>query len=83
MVHRVRGTYGFNRFRPSDVLGEDESLGCGDVKEQSSVWCLEGPGHAANCSVRTVLLASEETCEAGDIVMPTLEVRRLGLCEFK
>ena len=37
MVHRVRGTYGFNRFRPSDVLGEDESLGCGDVKEQSSV----------------------------------------------
>lgn len=20
MVHRVRGTYGFNRFRPSDVL---------------------------------------------------------------
>lgn len=71
MVHRVRGTYGFNRFRPSDVLVEDERLGRGDVKEQSSVWCLEGPGHAANCSEQTVLLASEETCEAGDIVMPT------------
>ena len=40
---------------------EDESFRCGDGKEQSSVWCLEGPGHADKCSVWMVLLASEET----------------------
>lgn len=62
---------------------EDESFRCGDVKEQSSVQCLRGPGPIANYSVWTVLLASEETCEAGDIVIPTLQVRRLGLREFK
>lgn len=62
---------------------EDESFRCGDVKEQSSVQCLQGPGPVANYSVWMVLLASEETCEAGDIVIPTLEVRRLGLREFK
>lgn len=62
---------------------EDESFRRGDVKEQSSVQCLQGPGPIANYSVWTVLLASEETCEAGDIVIPTLQVRRLGLREFK
>ena len=62
---------------------EDESFRRGDVKEQSSVQCLRGPGPIANYSVWTVLLASEETCEAGDIVIPTLQVRRLGLREFK
>ena len=47
---------------------EDESFRCGDGKEQSSIQCLQGPGHVANYSVWMVLLASEETYEAGDIV---------------
>ena len=39
---------------------EDESFRCGDMKEQSSVWCLQGLGRVDKCSVWTILLASEE-----------------------
>ena len=41
-VDGIGGTYGFNRFRPSDVLlVKDESLRRGDVKKQSSTsWLL-------------------------------------------
>lgn len=51
----------------------------GDVKRAKLRSVLTRPGTVASLLCVDGPVGLKETCEAGDIVIPTLEVRRLGL----